>query len=228
MLSACDLTVCCCCFCCCQLLSCVQLFVIPWTITTRLHCPWDHPGKNTGVYCHFLLQGIFPTQGSNTVSCIAGEFFTTDPMGKPNLKVKNVESRALKSSDLDVGFSHNGEVYKCMHIHRHHLKFYIKTFNYSPLCPISSHRFYAVVLIPTIPHQQAATKLNRKQKIIVQKKLSLFFNSFNEIIEFISHGFYVKGNCLFLGLIFMFDMHIQTHNLNSDIKEALLKTFQEP
>ena len=31
---------------------------------TRLLCPWDFPG-NTGVDCHFLLQGIFPTQGSN-------------------------------------------------------------------------------------------------------------------------------------------------------------------
>ena len=31
----------------------------------RLLCPWDYPGKNTGVGCHFLLQGIFPTQGSN-------------------------------------------------------------------------------------------------------------------------------------------------------------------
>ena len=27
--------------------------------------PWDFPGKNTGVGCHFLLQGIFPTQGWN-------------------------------------------------------------------------------------------------------------------------------------------------------------------
>ena len=26
---------------------------------------WDSPGKNTAVGCHFLLQGIFPTQGSN-------------------------------------------------------------------------------------------------------------------------------------------------------------------
>ena len=26
-------------------------------------CPWDFPGKSTGVGCHFLLQGIFPTQG---------------------------------------------------------------------------------------------------------------------------------------------------------------------
>ena len=31
----------------------------------RLLCPWDFPGKNTGVGGHSLLQGIFPTQGSN-------------------------------------------------------------------------------------------------------------------------------------------------------------------
>ena len=28
-------------------------------------CPWNSQGKNTGVDCHFLLQGIFPTQGLN-------------------------------------------------------------------------------------------------------------------------------------------------------------------
>ena len=32
---------------------------------TRLLHPWDSPGKSTGVGCHCLLQGIFPTQGSN-------------------------------------------------------------------------------------------------------------------------------------------------------------------
>ena len=31
----------------------------------RLLCPWDSPGKNTGVGCHALLEGIVPTQGSN-------------------------------------------------------------------------------------------------------------------------------------------------------------------
>ena len=41
-----------------------------------LLCPLDLPGKNTGVSCHFLLQEIFLTQGSNCVSCIAGGFFT--------------------------------------------------------------------------------------------------------------------------------------------------------
>ena len=33
---------------------------------TRLLCPWDSPGKNPGVGRHALLQGIFPTQGSNS------------------------------------------------------------------------------------------------------------------------------------------------------------------
>ena len=47
-------------------LSRVQLFATPWTVAcTRLLCPWDFLGKSTGVGCHFLLQGIFPTQGSN-------------------------------------------------------------------------------------------------------------------------------------------------------------------
>ena len=32
---------------------------------TRLLHPWDFPGKNTGVGCHFLFQGTFPSQGSN-------------------------------------------------------------------------------------------------------------------------------------------------------------------
>ena len=31
----------------------------------RLLCPWDFPGKNTGMGCHSLLQGIFLTQGLN-------------------------------------------------------------------------------------------------------------------------------------------------------------------
>ena len=40
----------------------VQLLVTPWTVTPAkvLH-PWDSSGKNTGVWCHSLLQGIFPT-----------------------------------------------------------------------------------------------------------------------------------------------------------------------
>ena len=45
-------------------LSCSVLSVSLWPIVlqpTRLLCPWDFSDKNTGVGCHFLLQGIFPT-----------------------------------------------------------------------------------------------------------------------------------------------------------------------
>ena len=38
-------------------------WILLWPI--RVLCPWDFPGKNTAVGCHFLLQGIFPAQGSN-------------------------------------------------------------------------------------------------------------------------------------------------------------------
>ena len=34
-------------------------------ILPRLPCPWDSPGKNAGVGCHSLLQGISQTQGLN-------------------------------------------------------------------------------------------------------------------------------------------------------------------
>ena len=46
-----------CCCCCCLVASVVSDFVRPhrWQPTSLL-CPWDSPGKNTGVGCHFLLQ----------------------------------------------------------------------------------------------------------------------------------------------------------------------------
>ena len=40
-----------------------------------LYSPWNSPGQNTGVGSLSLLQGIFPTQGLNPVSRIAGRFF---------------------------------------------------------------------------------------------------------------------------------------------------------
>jgi len=37
-------------------------FATPWAAGHRLLCPWEFPGKNTRVGCHFLVQGIFLTQ----------------------------------------------------------------------------------------------------------------------------------------------------------------------
>ena len=64
--------------------SCVQPHGLQ---PSGLLCPWESPGKNTGIGCHALLQGIFPTQGLN--SCLlyllhwqAGSLPLTPP-GKP-------------------------------------------------------------------------------------------------------------------------------------------------
>ena len=46
-------------------LNCVWPLPSHGLYPSRLLCPQDFPGKNTGVGCHFLLQGIFPTQESN-------------------------------------------------------------------------------------------------------------------------------------------------------------------
>ena len=51
-------------------------------------CPWNFPGKNTWVGWHFLLQGLFPTLGSN--SCLLhlllwqADSLPLAPPGKPN------------------------------------------------------------------------------------------------------------------------------------------------
>ena len=52
---------------------------------TSFLCPWNFSGKNTGVGCHFLCQGLFLTQGLNLyLLCLQHwvRFFTTEPPGK--------------------------------------------------------------------------------------------------------------------------------------------------
>ena len=47
---------------------------------TRILCPWGYPGNNTGVGCHFLLQGNLPDPGIKPASpALPGGFFTTTP-----------------------------------------------------------------------------------------------------------------------------------------------------
>ena len=50
---------------------------------TRLLCPWDFPGKSTGVSCHALLKGIFLTQGSSPVyPALQPDSLPSEPPGK--------------------------------------------------------------------------------------------------------------------------------------------------
>ena len=63
-----------------HVLSCVWFFASHGLYPASLLCPWDFPGKNIGVGCHALLQGVFLTQGLNprlSSPALAGRFFTT-------------------------------------------------------------------------------------------------------------------------------------------------------
>ena len=54
----------------CSLLSCSVALCDPTDCSLPGSSPWDFVGKDARVGCHFLSQGIFPTQGSNLVSCV--------------------------------------------------------------------------------------------------------------------------------------------------------------
>ena len=66
---------------------CVQLFATPWTIApTRLLCPWDSPGKSTGVGCRFPSPGDLSDPGIEPGSpAFQADALTSEPPGKqPN------------------------------------------------------------------------------------------------------------------------------------------------
>ena len=49
----------------------------------RLLCPWDSPGKNTGVGCHALLQGGLPHPGMEPLSpALQADSLPSEPPGK--------------------------------------------------------------------------------------------------------------------------------------------------
>ena len=70
----------------------------------RLLCPWDFPGKNTGVGCHVLFQGTFQTQGRNwslAFLALTGKFFTTEPPEKPYIsqRLEKIVTTLCKESN---------------------------------------------------------------------------------------------------------------------------------
>ena len=70
--------------CCAQSLSRVQLLQPYGLKPARLLCPWASPGNNTGMGCHALLQGIFPTQGLNPgLPVLQADSLPSDPTGMP-------------------------------------------------------------------------------------------------------------------------------------------------
>ena len=79
-------------------------FVTPCTIAHQAALSMGFPRQE--YCCHFLLQGIFPTQGSNPCllrvsPALAGRFFTTASPGKPKATFSSVRfSRSVVSNSL--------------------------------------------------------------------------------------------------------------------------------
>ena len=82
-----------------QLCSTLQLYGLQ---PTRLHCPWDSPGKDPGVGCHALLQGNLPDPGIKPVSLVsrtlAWGFFTTSA---PSVGAKSLQSSPTLCDTVD-------------------------------------------------------------------------------------------------------------------------------
>ena len=100
------------CCCCCQVASVVSDSVRPHRRQpVRLPCPWDSPGKNTGVGCHFLLQ----CRKVKSESEVAQSYPTlSDPMdcSLPGSSIHGIcQARVLEW--VAIAFSGGGSLKNC-------------------------------------------------------------------------------------------------------------------
>ena len=77
----------------------------PHGLPATLVCPWDFPGKNTGVGCCFLLQGNLSDPGIEPASpALTGGFFTTEPPGStPKVHRGNSQRKSSHMKDFKSG-----------------------------------------------------------------------------------------------------------------------------
>jgi len=77
-------------------------FVTPGLYPARLLCPWDFPGKNTGVGCHIPSPGDLPDPGIKPTSpALVSGFFTTEPLGKPTMEYSIITKNKTICSNMD-------------------------------------------------------------------------------------------------------------------------------
>ena len=76
---------------------------------SRLLCPWNSPGKSTGVGCHAFLQGIFPTQGSSPhlLLCLLHWQVGSLPLAPPGKDLILREGRTFKAKQKLTEFWKN-------------------------------------------------------------------------------------------------------------------------
>ena len=81
---------------------------------TRLPCPWDSPGKNTGVGCHFLLQCMKVKSQSEVAQ---SSMTSSDPMdcSPPGSSIHEIfQARVLEWSAIAFSAQMNINEIKCL------------------------------------------------------------------------------------------------------------------
>ena len=97
----------------------------------RLLCPWVFPGKNAGVSCHFLLQGIFMTQELNPGlrHCLQADSLSYEPPGK----------------SLSI------YIYMCVYIYTHTCPIHIHTHRYITYTYFEPKQIYFFIYTQSYP-----------------------------------------------------------------------------
>ena len=71
--------------------------------SAKLFCPWNSPGKNTGVGTHSLLQGSFQTLGLNLALLHCGQMFFTIWVSREVPAMFSVSANSVRINLLEPG-----------------------------------------------------------------------------------------------------------------------------
>ena len=82
--------------------SCVQFLATLWTVDQLAFLPWYSPGKNTGVGCQALLQGIFCTRDWQNLYLLGNMHWQVGslplvPPGNPRSKIQDNKSELISA-----------------------------------------------------------------------------------------------------------------------------------
>ena len=98
-------------------------------------CPWDFPGKNTGVVCHFLLKGIFPTQGSSPCRlCCRQTLYRLGHQGSPQVHPRAADGKFCYFCDRVVFHYAHTHVCVCVCVCVYHIFFIHSNVNGHLVC----------------------------------------------------------------------------------------------